>query len=658
MHSAAHLSRDWYRMRSLCTFVEVERGRLIRCVKCSETHVTHTAPENVNRECPVDGIGDYVSRMLSLFGIRKRGTCGCGSRQAMLNRIWAAAQNIFGKPATEPAIANDRHGSLLLRWPHGLGDAVQGTIVLRHLRELHPEWKIDCAAKLGQRSVFEGLADRTFNLGDEPGGEHYESAITLDWWDPEATYSDSPSTKAERCLREVFRIQPIERLCRPQIDPSAAIHARVAAHCPSSPFALVHYQGNSASENKTLNEHAVREVVLAIAARGITPVILDWERPTRSGLVGVGNSTNFPNGHPIWGDEGAPSGSHIAALAQRSIFNFGIDSGPGHIMTTTDVPMLMVWLNHHPIHYSYPIESVLHVVPENHAAAIWGDVGQGLEYFHRRYRHYVTSRDYRLELAEAVSAALDGDNWDQRWLHKPRPEFIQEAGHWIRSKHRENDLGIIAEVHCHDDYRVADFPDDTRRVIDVGAHIGAFATKVRERFADAELVCVEANPRNIECLSKNAPFATIVPAAATYDRDVVLLNSMFEGASAGPSDSEVVPAGDPRSRLSGDANRHQVEPVATTTIEAIMEQLGWQSVDVLKLDCEGGEWSILEHLPEATKKNIRLIVGEYHRGADRLRELAARRFPNWELRILSSKLPTWDDGGFWLVNRADFCISA
>lgn len=296
---------------------------------------------------------------------------------------------------------------LLLRWPHGLGDAVQGTIVLRHIRELHPEWKIDCAAKLGQRSVFEGLADRTFNLGDEPGEEHYEAATTLDWWDPENTYCDSPSTKAERCLREVFRIQPQERLCHYQINPSDRVRQLVASHAPSSPFALVHYQGNSATDNKTINEHAIREVVLAIAARGITPVILDWESPTRSGLVGVGGSKNYPAGHPIWGGEhGTGEAANIAALAALSTINVGIDSGPGHIFGATDTPTVIVWLRHHPVNYYCLAPNVLHVVGDDHRSTIFGDHDTGVRYFEQNYRHHVAHRDYRLELPEVIAKEL------------------------------------------------------------------------------------------------------------------------------------------------------------------------------------------------------------------------------------------------------------
>lgn len=339
----------------------------------------------------------------------------CDRIRGELNRHIPAAGDLLAKAID---IATFGHGAqlghlihggprLLLRWPHGLGDAVQGTIVLRHIRELHPEWKIDCAAKLGQRSAFDGLADRTFNLGDEPGDEHYEAAATLDWWDPEATYSDSPSTKAERCLREVFRIQPQERLCHYQINPSDRVRQLVASHAPSSPFALVHYQGNSATDNKTINEHAIREVVLAIAARGITPVILDWESPTRSGLVGVGGSKNYPAGHPIWGGEhGTGEAANIAALAALSTINVGIDSGPGHIFGATDTPTVIVWLRHHPVNYYCLAPNVLHVVGDDHRSTIFGDHDTGVRYFEQNYRHHVAHRDYRLELPEVIAKEL------------------------------------------------------------------------------------------------------------------------------------------------------------------------------------------------------------------------------------------------------------
>jgi methyltransferase family protein/methyltransferase FkbM-like protein len=74
-----------------------------------------------------------------------------------------------------------------------------------------------------------------------------------------------------------------------------------------------------------------------------------------------------------------------------------------------------------------------------------------------------------------------------------------------------------------------------------------------------------------------------------------------------------------------------------------MEQNGLERIDVLKLDCEGSEFSILDHTTSLDR--IGAIVGEYH-GRERFLELVARRFADWEFRILREG----DIGTFWLIN--------
>ena len=49
---------------------------------------------------------------------------------------------------------------VLIDFRHGLGDAVQLTSVLQHLRQYHPDWCIDVAALGGKHSAYGGLCRR------------------------------------------------------------------------------------------------------------------------------------------------------------------------------------------------------------------------------------------------------------------------------------------------------------------------------------------------------------------------------------------------------------------------------------------------------------------------------------------------------------------
>ena len=78
------------------------------------------------------------------------------------------------------------------------------------------------------------------------------------------------------------------------------------------------------------------------------------------------------------------------------------------------------------------------------------------------------------------------------------------------------------------------------------------------------------------------------------------------------------------------------------TLEDLMQQHGLDRIDVLKLDCEGSEFSILGQTSSLDR--IGIIVGEYH-GRDRFRELVQQRFAGWKLTILKDD-PCF--GTFWL----------
>ena len=55
----------------------------------------------------------------------------------------------------------------LIKFRHGLGDAVQLTTVLQHLKHYHPDWDVDVAALIGKHSAFHGLCRKVFVLDRE-----------------------------------------------------------------------------------------------------------------------------------------------------------------------------------------------------------------------------------------------------------------------------------------------------------------------------------------------------------------------------------------------------------------------------------------------------------------------------------------------------------
>lgn len=352
---------------------------------------------------PSRGFGDSVAKGIDLVTggrLHKTPGCGCRERQERLNRWLPYRQD---HPLTAPGGPR----SLLLRFGHGFGDAVQLTIVLRHLRELYPDWRIDVEAKPGAHTLYHRLACQTRIRGVDPlDTSLFHVSRFLAWYDPYEVYADSPSTKAEKCLREVFGITPIERLCSYEISPTPEAQelARRYVDSLARPAVLIHYQGNSARRNKNIDERIMARVVDVVKSHGLTPVILDWD--DRSGLLDRPDVENPRADHWLWGGIGTGDGAVLAALAAQSAYNIGIDSGPGHVFAAVDTPGTIVWRRHHPIHYYCLAPNITHLVPKNHKRFIRGNVETGDRYFRAMYTHVVAQKNYRDVLPEWIDSQL------------------------------------------------------------------------------------------------------------------------------------------------------------------------------------------------------------------------------------------------------------
>jgi len=170
------------------------------------------------------------------------------------------------------------------------------------------------------------------------------------------------------------------------------------------------------------------------------------------------------------------------------------------------------------------------------------------------------------------------------------------------------DLAVWDEVVRHNAYRL---PDDMTGwvVVDVGAHIGAFAHACLARGAK-QVHCVEPDPGNLELLRANLgadPRVVIWPVAA-WRADVpgaVLHLRRPPGAEHAAGGCVTLGA--------------QGASVPAVPLRSILDAAGRdeqgviQPVHLVKLDCEGAEWPILDtglstFLPGR-------VVGEYHEAA-------------------------------------------
>jgi len=195
-------------------------------------------------------------------------------------------------------------------------------------------------------------------------------------------------------------------------------------------------------------------------------------------------------------------------------------------------------------------------------------------------------------------------------------QFIRhQTGLWVRSGiFGRQDLDVIGEIYG-GSYRIEQLPK-VERLLDVGAHIGIFATRYHELYPETRITCVEACRDNIACLEQNvSDFATVVHAACTYDpRPMYMANSIGPGGLA-TGGSVMVPVGMKAEEVVhietwNRAHWEDRRPIPKVTVEQLMDIAGG-TFGVIKLDCEGCEFSVLEHSP---LDGVQAIVGEYHHG--------------------------------------------
>lgn len=178
-----------------------------------------------------------------------------------------------------------------------------------------------------------------------------------------------------------------------------------------------------------------------------------------------------------------------------------------------------------------------------------------------------------------------------------------------------------------DEYGLAEF--HPRRFLDIGAHIGAVTVAVLLDNPECQAVCIEPLPENVELLERNLTTngvwdrATIIPAAVGTGR----LSRI--GYGLGHADE--------LHRFIGSTVEfdYDGEAVTVTNADAVDG-----TFDLVKLDCEGCEWTALGWSAVQTAP---VIVGEWH-SAHRSR--VATMLPDHDVTVRET------DGGAFGTFRA------
>jgi len=170
----------------------------------------------------------------------------------------------------------------------------------------------------------------------------------------------------------------------------------------------------------------------------------------------------------------------------------------------------------------------------------------------------------------------------------------------------ETDAGnatAIVEIFRNGEYAVPLNWQRLRQVLDVGAHVGAFTCWVGTLNPDARIVAFEPEPANFRDLQANV-------TRNHMQGRVTLLNVAV--ASRAGHRGLVVPSGRERaSMVAADTTSPHVT-VPTVDFDDYLRHHCEDTVDLLKMDCEGAEWEVLGSLTEAGWRRIDRLLLECH----------------------------------------------
>jgi len=157
------------------------------------------------------------------------------------------------------------------------------------------------------------------------------------------------------------------------------------------------------------------------------------------------------------------------------------------------------------------------------------------------------------------------------------------------------DHHIVHTVIASDDYKMKDIVVPNGGVcVDIGAHIGAFSKWIGSRFPDCSIYAFEPDFDNYVLLRRNVgELKNIIPFCAGLTSNH--FRSQIKSLSADNTGQRLL---DPT---------HDVGNTPCIPISKLIESIG--SIFMIKIDCEGGEWDLLEH---AAKSGARIICGERH----------------------------------------------
>lgn len=209
---------------------------------------------------------------------------------------------------------------------------------------------------------------------------------------------------------------------------------------------------------------------------------------------------------------------------------------------------------------------------------------------------------------------------------------------------------------------------DIETIVEIGANIGDVTLSMHDYFPSARIIAFEAVTEYCEIAAARAAairnialhnkavtaqhrfFDDLGERRRGEDAGLVILKGLPESGPGWVGGSMVLPRDDARVANSGEVHGYLklAQAVTPVTLAEIMREERLAEIDILKLDCEGCEYSVLGTAEPDLLKRLRFIVGEYH-GFDGFMTIVRRKlFQTHKVNLVGER-----DFGCFFAERLD-----
>ena len=147
-------------------------------------------------------------------------------------------------------------------------------------------------------------------------------------------------------------------------------------------------------------------------------------------------------------------------------------------------------------------------------------------------------------------------------------------------------------------------------ILDIGSYAGYSILFLGRKFPNAKIVGVEADSENFQlCLAQHAanPNVRLINKAVWSENAPV---SVLDGPE-GKSSNKTIP------QISG------FPTVEGITVRGILDEMGWDSVDLLKIDIGGSEYDVLKSIAQDISELCSVLLVNFHHKLARKKEMDA-----------------------------------